>query len=314
MEKHKDLKERGVVTASAGNFGQGLAWYCAEFSIPCTAIVPLSAPRTKVDGMIRLGAKIIHVPFSTWWKIIETHDCTHVEEMKITNSIFVHPGAENSVLAGNATIALEVLDEMPDIDCIIAPYGSGALVTGIACGVRAILRERKLDERSVRVIAVEPETASPFCLSLRNGKVTKFKNYQSSFVDGCGGKAVLPSIWNLARNNVDDGVAVSLQKIKDAICIMLEKNHVVAEGAGACPLAAVLEGKCEKYKNIVCVVSGGGLDTNTLITFLNESRIIRKKKSSGCGVSGIWLAVTAILSISAAASAAGYYYYSTTAK
>jgi len=216
----------------------------------------------------------------------------------------VHPGAENAVLAGNATIALEIIDEMPDIDCIVAPYGSGALVTGIACGVRAILREKNVDEKKIRVVAVEPETASPFSLSMKNGKATKFENYQSSFVDGCGGKAVLPKIWNLARDHVDDGVSVPLERIKEAICILLERNHIVAEGAGACTVAAAMSGRCPG-KNIVCVVSGGGLDTEHLIDFLQKSNnnVVMKKNTS------VWNGDFVIASLLASAAACCCYYY-----
>ena len=278
--KHKDLSKIGVVTASAGNFGQGLAWYCREYEIPCTCVVPSSAPKIKIEGMKRLGAKIIYVPYSKWWEIIETHQC---EDVAPKSGIFVHPGAENSVLAGNATIALEIIDSLPNVDCILAPYGSGALVTGIACGTRAILREKNMDENKIRVVACEPDTASPFALSMRNGKPTKFEKYQASFVDGCGGKAVLPKVWNLARDNIDQGVAVPLQKIKDAICILLERNHIVAEGAGACTVAAALSSK-NLGKNIVCVVSGGGLDTNLLIDFLQDSSVLKNTKKKGSSV------------------------------
>ena len=303
----------GVVTASAGNFGQGLAWYCGEYGIPCTCIVPLSAPKIKIEGMKRLGAKIIYVPFSKWWEIIETHEC---KDVAANSGIFVHPGAETAVLSGNATIALEIIDEMPDVDCILAPYGSGALVTGIACGTEAILRNKNMDENKIRVVACEPETASPFSLSMRNGKATKFEHYQASFVDGCGGKAVLPKIWNLARDHIDQGVAVPLEKIKDAICILLERNHIVAEGAGACTVAAALSSK-DLGKNIVCVVSGGGLDTSLLIDFLRSSNVVKREgKPKNIFLGGqrcrtdFFVLVAASLFSASCAAACSWYYYS----
>ena len=258
-------KKKGICTASAGNFGQGLAWACKQRKIPCTVVVPRNAPKTKVESIKnKYGANVIEVTFEEWWNCIVTHECPQAK-----NSIFIHPGAETAVLAGNATVAFEILEECPEADAIVVPYGSGALTTGVACGVREFSK-RHLKAKTCRVISVEPETAAPFHTSMLAGKATPFRDYRSSFVDGCGGKSVLREIWDLARNVVDGSCKVSLRSVRRAIRILLERNKVLSEGAGACPVAAALEGLCAPAKNIVCVVSGGGLDMDELSRILED--------------------------------------------
>ena len=176
-------------TASAGNFGQGLAWCCQELGVKCTVVAPDHAPQTKLDAMRGYGAEVLTVPYEKWWEIIESHRCPQAP-----GAVFIHPGAENAVLAGNATVAAEILEELPDVDTVVAPYGSGALCVGIACGVKAL-------GSTCRVVAVEPATAAPFALSRRAGRACRFDAWEPSFVDGCGGKAVLDEIWALAHEH-----------------------------------------------------------------------------------------------------------------
>ena len=176
-------------TASAGNFGQGLAWCCQELGVKCTVVAPDQAPQTKLDAMRGYGAEVLTVPYEKWWEIIESHRCPQAP-----GAVFIHPGAENAVLAGNATVAAEILEELPDVDTVVAPYGSGALCVGIACGVKAL-------GSTCRVVAVEPATAAPFALSRRAGRACRFDAWEPSFVDGCGGKAVLDEIWALAHEH-----------------------------------------------------------------------------------------------------------------
>jgi len=257
----------GFCTASAGNFGQGLAYFCRKQGISCTIVVPDHTPKIKLKGMKKLGARIVKVSFEEWWRIIVSHQCPQAP----MDSVFIHPGAESSVLAGNATIALEIYQDLPEVDLIVVPYGSGALATGIACGMREIASRHNAEK--CRVVAVEPETAAPFRESIRAGCPVDFsERYSPSFVDGCGGKSVLLEIWDIAKNVIDDGVAVSLRNVRRSIRLMLESNRIVSEGAGACPVAAALyDERCsKKSKNIVCVVSGGGLDTEKLINILQE--------------------------------------------
>ena len=219
----------------------------------------------------------MQVPYSEWWKIIESHKCPQAPE----GSIFIHPGAENAVLAGNATVAKEIVDDLPDVDCIVAPYGSGALVTGIACGIRALAENGCKELESCQVLAVEPDTAAPFAISKRAGRALSFDSWESSFVDGCGGKAVLEEIWEVAKDVVDGGIAVPLEDIAAAVKQLAEKNKVIAEGAGACPVAAALGGRCgPNVRKIVCVVSGGGLDNKHLASCL-AGKVPRKTEGGG---------------------------------
>ena len=262
------LQRSGVCTASAGNFGQGLAWVCREQGILCTILAPDHAPTTKLDAMRRRGAHVITVPFDDWWRAIETHGFPQAP----AGARFIHPGCDNAVLCGNATIALEIAEDLPTVDLIIAPYGSGALVTGIACGVRALVEEGLLSP-GARVLAAEPEPAAPFAASMRAGCAQRLgpKEHASSFVDGCGGKAVLEELWPLARRVIDGGVGVPLDAIASAIRTIAERNSVVAEGAGACPVAAAMlrtHPLCAAAKRIVCVVSGGGIDEAKLAYIL----------------------------------------------
>jgi threonine dehydratase len=261
MGGNKDvLQASGVCTASAGNFAQGLAWCCSEEGVPCTVIAPDHAPQSKLSEIIRRGAVVKTVPFSEWWEIIVTHRCPQAP-----GAHFIHPGADNAVLAGNATIAKEILEDLPGVDCIIAPYGSGALCTGIACGVDAMGHKEKC-----RVVSVEPETAAPFALSMRNGYPTPFHEYTPSFVDGCGGKGVLEEMWPLASTLIDEAQSVPLADIASAIRLLAERNKLIAEGAGACAVAAAMRGLggISQAKKVVCVVSGAGLDTDKLVHIL----------------------------------------------
>jgi threonine dehydratase len=269
VEDKATLRRSGVCTASAGNFAQGLAWCCAEEGIPCTVVAPDQAPENKLAEIRRRGAAVIKVPYADWWRCIETHSA--VECGAPEDAVFIHPGAENAVLAGNATIAAEIFEDLPSVDTIIVPYGSGAVCTGIACGVEAMGRAG-----ACRVLAAEPATAAPFALSKRLGRATRLPEgaHESSFCDGCGGRAVLDEVWALAKSKVSGGVAVPLRDIARAIKVLAERNRVVAEGAGACPVAAAMMGARaigQDARRVVCVVSGGGIDSDKLVHILGSA-------------------------------------------
>ena len=248
----------GVCTCSAGNFGQGLAYCAKQLGVPCTIVVPDHAPETKLKGMERLGAKVIKVPFGEWWQIIETHQCPQAKGQH-----FIHPGGEQAVLAGNGTIGLEIVEDVPDVDVVIVPYGSGSMATAVASVVKE-LRPR------AKVFAVEPETAAPFAASMKAGRPVPAA-YEATFVDGCGGKSVLGPIWELGKDVLDGGLTVSIAATAAAIKLVAERNRVVCEGAGACPVAAAMAmaGVAGAPRKIVCVVSGGGLDTAMLCRILS---------------------------------------------
>lgn len=266
------LEDHGVCTASTGNFGQGLASICKKKGIQCTVIVPDDTPESKLSEIRRNGAMVIKVPYEDWWEIIETHDCPRAPK----GSIFIHPGAEQSVIAGNATIALEICQDLPEVDCIVVPYGTGALCAGIACGVRALGDHYK----NCKIMGCEPATASPFALSKLCGEARKFVDWEPSFVDGCGGKALVKEVWKLAKDKVEGGCSVPLDAIADAIKVLCNQNGIIAEGAGACPVAAAMRGMCGTAKKIVCVVCGRGLDTDQLLHILSGKGVPSMNKKS----------------------------------
>ncbi len=244
---------RGVYTASAGNMAQGVAWRAARLGIPCHVIVPDHAPETKLAAVRRLGGEIIKVPFDLWWQVIVTGEFAGLE------GLFIHPVSNADVMAGNGTIGLEILDDMPDVDAVVIPFGGGGLSSGIASAIRAL-------KPDTRIYAVEVETAAPLAASLRVGEPVAV-DYRPSFVDGIGGKSVLPDIWPRVRDLLDDSLVVSLAEIWAAIRLLAERQRVIAEGAGAASVAAALAGKAGGGK-VVCVVSGGNIEREILAGIL----------------------------------------------
>jgi len=243
----------GVYTASAGNMAQGVAWCAGRQGVPCTVVMPDHAPQTKQAAVERLGARTIKVPFDEWWQVLLDRRHAGVD------GLFIHPVSDPAVMAGNGTIALEILEDLPDLDAVVIPYGGGGLSCGIASALRALRPE-------VRIYACEVETAAPFHASLRAGAPAPV-DYRPSFVDGIGGRGVLLEMWPLARRLLDDSLVIGLEEVASAIRLLVERNRVVAEGAGAAPVAAAISGRAGHGK-VVCVVSGGNIDAAKLATIL----------------------------------------------
>ncbi len=243
----------GVYTASAGNMAQGLAFIARKRELACSVVVPDNAPQTKLAAIERLGARIIKVPFDAWWTVILEHQYAGMKAK------LVHPVSDPDVIAGNGTIGLEILDDLPDVDAVIVPYGGGGLSCGIASAIKAL-------RPSCKVFACEVETAAPLAASLAAGCPQTIK-HTSSFVDGIGGKSLLPEMWPLVRTLVDGSLVSSLRDVASAVKLLMERNRVIAEGAGACSVAAALSGQAGTGK-IACVVSGGNIDASKLIAIL----------------------------------------------
>jgi threonine dehydratase len=243
----------GVYTASAGNMAQGLAWGARQMGVRCRVIVPETAPRTKIAAIERLGGEVITVPFEAWWQTMLDHHYPGID------GLFIHPFADVAVMAGNGSIGLEILEDAPDVDAIIVPYGGGGLSCGIASAVRA-------SRPDVRVFAAEVETAAPFSAALAEGKPMTISS-SASFVDGIGGKNVFAEMWPLARELLAGSLVASVAEVAAAVRLLVERNRVVAEGAGAAPVAAAVNRSVDA-KTIVCVISGGNIDSDTLATIL----------------------------------------------
>ena len=245
---------RGVVTASAGNMAQGVAWNAREMGVPCTVIVPEHAPATKLAAIARLGGKVMKLPFDRWWQTLVEHGHPDVK------GFFVHPVSDPAVIAGNGTIGLEILEDLPDADAILVPYGGGGLSCGIACAVSG-------SGSRAKVFACEVDSAAPLSPSLAAGHPVP-ADYRASFVDGIGARALLEEMWPLARAVLAGSLVVSVAQAAAAVKLLVERARVVAEGAGAVPVAAAMAGKGGRGK-IVCVVSGGNIDAGKLAEILN---------------------------------------------
>jgi len=254
-------RAQGVWTVSAGNAGQGLAYAGRRAGVTCIVVAPETAPETKIERMRSLGAHVIKVPFDAWWEAMERRAYPGVE------GTFVHPFDNDDFIAGNATIGLEIVEDLPQVETVIAPIGGGGLVTGVASGVRA----RK---PTVRVFGAEPETAAPVALSFATGKASAFPQWQATFVDGAGGKSCFPAMWERMRPIVDGSIVVSLEEIKRAMRLLAEKSRVIAEGAGALAVAAALSGKAGTGP-IVAVVSGGNVELSTFCNLIGAGANVK---------------------------------------
>jgi len=244
----------GVLSASSGNFGQGLAYAARQIGIPATLVVPDAAAQTKVNALIELGAKVIRLPFDEWWTVLTSRRCAG------ETGLFIHPVAEAPVLAGNATIGAEILEDLPNCDAVVVPFGGGGLI----CGIGSVMRRLK---PAVRMVVVESEAALPAAAALKNGGPVRVPHLQS-FVDGMGSTTVLEEMWPLLRQVADQTACVSFAQIADAVRLLAGRHHVIAEAAGAASLAAAVAGLAGKG-NIVCIISGGNMDAAKLGAILN---------------------------------------------
>jgi threonine dehydratase len=239
-------RAKGVWTISAGNAGQGVAYAARQYGVPCTVVAIETAPQTKLDRMLALGAKIVPVSYERAWVAAETHEFPGLD------GTFVHPFDNHDFIAGHATMGLEILEDCPNVATVICAIGGGGLITGVGSAIKA----RKPD---TKVLGAEPETAAPYALSLREGGPRKFEQWQASFVDGAGGKSVIERMWERMQRVVDGSIVVTLDQVRDAMRLIAEKSRTVAEGAGALSLAAALSDPSIEGP-IVCVVSGGNID------------------------------------------------------
>jgi threonine dehydratase len=243
----------GVLTASAGNMAQGVAWQARKLGISCTVIAPETIPEAKAGAIERLGGQVIKVPFERWWQTFQERAYPGIE------ATFIHAFDDPYVMAGNGVIMLEILEDLPDVDTVIAPWGGG----GLACGIAAAGRMLKPD---CRIYAAEVATGAPLAASLAAGSA-QLVDYQVSFVDGIGSKTVFPQMLERAQTLLDGALVAELAEVADAVRLLAERNRVIAEGAGACPVACALSGRAGSGK-IVCVVSGGNIDLKKLCALL----------------------------------------------
>ena len=244
---------QGLVTASAGNMAQGVAWAARELGVPATIAVPEHAPEAKLAAIARLGGRVLKLPYDDWWNVIVTSRVEGVD------GLFVHPVQDEGVMAGNGTIGLEVLEDLPDPDAIVIPYGGGGLTVGIASAIKALRPETK-------IIVAEPATGAALHAALEAGTPTEV-DYEPSFVDGSGSRRVLDTMWPRVQPLVDGAVPVPIADAAAAVRLLAERAHVIAEGAGALATAVALAGEAGAGK-VVCIVSGGNINPATVAEIL----------------------------------------------
>jgi threonine dehydratase len=237
-------RSKGVWTISAGNAGQGVAYAAREAGVPCTVVVIETAPDTKIERMRALGATLVKAPFDACWRAMDERSFPGVE------GTFVHPFDDQNFVTGNATVGLEILEDLPHLKTVIAAIGGGGLISGVGSAMRALAPH-------VRVLGAEPETAAPGAASFAAGSPQVFENWQASFVDGAGGKSIFPRMWERLQHTVDGSVVVTLEEVKNAMRLAASKARVIAEGAGALSIAAALR---QTEGPVVAVVSGGNID------------------------------------------------------
>ncbi|HXJ24856.1 MAG TPA: pyridoxal-phosphate dependent enzyme [Streptosporangiaceae bacterium] len=242
-------RKKGLVTASAGNMAQGVAWTARELGVPATIAVPEHAPQAKLAAIERLGGRVLKLPYDDWWNAIVTSRVDGVE------GLFVHPVQDPGVIAGNGTIGLEVIDDLPAPDAVVIPYGGGGLTVGIASAVKAL-------RPATRIFTAEPATAAALAAAFAAGKPTDV-DYQASFVDGSGSRRVLDTMWPQVAPLVDGALSIPVAEVAAAVRLLAERARVIAEGAGALALAAALSGRAGSGR-VVCIVSGGNINLSTL--------------------------------------------------
>jgi threonine dehydratase len=247
-------RAKGLVTASAGNMAQGVAWAARTLGVLATIAVPEHAPEAKLAAIARLGGRALKLPYDDWWNVIVT---SHLDG---TDGLFVHPVQDPGVMAGNGTIGLEILDDLPDPDAVVIPYGGGGLTVGIASAIKAL-------RPATRILTAEPETGAALAAALAAGHPADV-DYRASFVDGAGSRRVLDSMWPLVTPLVDEALAIPVADVAAAVRLLAERARVIAEGAGALALAAAQTGRAGTGK-VVCVVSGGNINLSKLADILN---------------------------------------------
>ncbi len=252
---HKE-RDQGVWTVSAVNAAQGVALAARAAGVRCSILLIDTAPRTKIDAIEQLGARIVKASYDDCWNALVQHD-----EDRLPGR-FVHPFDDDRFISGNGTIGVEILEDLSDVDAVVAAVGGGGLLAGVATAVRAL-------SPGTKVYAAEPETAAPLMRSFERGKASVFEEWRASFVDGCGGKSVLPTMWPLLRDLVDDSIVVSLDEIAQAMRLVARQTHIIAEGAGACAVAAALSGRVGAGR-VVAIVSGGNIDLSTFSRLVSD--------------------------------------------
>ena len=248
----------GVWTASMGNMAQGVAWAAREMGIKATVVVPEDATRSKLAAMEELGASIRTIPRDARFDLI-----LHSHDYPGMVGLFIHPASNRDVMAGQGTIGLEILEDLPDVNAVITPFGGGGLTAGVASAIQLL-------KPSTRRYACELDTGAPLAPSLAAGEpVTVTPKPAPRYASGfSGAPSVADEMWPILSSVVDGSLLMSVNELATTIKLLVERNHIVAEGAGAAAVATALAGRAGTGK-IACVVSGGHIDLDELNQILS---------------------------------------------
>jgi len=245
LSRNREALANGVATTSSGNMAYGMAWAANKLGVPMAAYMYSGAPQTKIDGVRRLGGEVRFIPMETWWRYIIGADRPDFPEL------LINPVTDQAVLSGNGSIGMEIVEDLPELDVVLTPYGGGSMTTGVASAVKALRPE-------VKVFAIEDENAAPVSAALAAGRIVDIET-RPSFIKSIGGPSLVPQLWPVARQLIDGAASVSLDQVTEAMRLLFAKSKVVAEGAGAASLAAALASNHARG-NVVCVISGGNID------------------------------------------------------
>lgn len=250
----------GVWTSSTGNMALAVSYMARASGVPCSVVMPDTAAAAKVAAVERLGGNPIEVTYEEWWEANITRSYPGLD------GPFFHAFADLSMMAGNGVIGLEVLEDLPDVDTVVVPFGGG----GLACGIGSAIKHSGSD---VRIVGAEFDRLAPLTAALEAGQPVQLEDGPPpSYLGGIGGSIVADEMWPRVQATLDGAAVANESEIMDAIRLLAERANVIAEGAGAAPVAAVMNGTVTGSR-IVCVISGGNLDADTFAAILREESL-----------------------------------------
>lgn len=267
----EEEKDRGVIASSAGNHAQGVAYAATAFGVNATIVMPLTAPAAKVAATKGYGAKVVQAG-----QVYDECYAKALEVQKETGATFLHPFDDVHVMAGQGTIGLEILDDLSETDVVVVPVGGGGLIAGVATALKSL-------KPSVRVVGVQAEVVASSKASLEKGEVVTLPGAKS-LADGIAVATPGTLCFQAMQKYVDEIVTVTEDEISFAIFSLLQRGKLLAEGAGATPLAALLAGKVKgiEGKNVVAMVSGGNIDITTVGNII-EKEVEKATEYELCG-------------------------------
>ena len=266
----EEEKQRGVIACSAGNHAQGVALAATKYGISSLICLPDGAPISKVEATKGYGADVCMVP--------GVYDDAYNEAQRLKeekNLTFIHPFDDENVIAGQGTIGIEILEEMPDVDAVVCAIGGGGLISGVACAIKSL-------NPNIKIYGVQAEGAPSMYKSVKEGKAVHLDKV-STIADGIQVKEPGENTFELVKKYVDEIVTVTDDEISSAILKLIETQKMIAEGAGAAPVAAVMFNKLPiKGKKVVCVVSGGNIDVTILNRVIKRGLLMTGRQQTIC--------------------------------